>query len=136
MASLFFDIRRKSVKKNEYLNCILPEGEVIDTIVPVSETEAEFYIRTNRKKGKSMIESNLNHEKAVQHGYIWNGMYIMKGDAALELYKKGFDVYKLYEDNTEALVESADDLLNFAQEDGLFGVEKNSTAGEFYEKQA
>ena len=53
------------------------------------------------------------------YGYAWDGMVPLGKERALELYDKGHEVYRLYEDNTEGAIGSREDIL---ESDGLFGV--------------
>lgn len=59
-----------------------------------------------------------------EYGYLWEGMLPINRSTALTLKSQGYQVYLLYSDNTESLVNSVKDITNHAQNGGIFGVEK------------
>lgn len=74
------------------------------------------------KTNKISLDSTITQEEMYAYGYTWPGMIPLREKKAIELFPK-YTIYKLHEDGSEAEVENMNDLLNFAQEDGLFGVE-------------
>ena len=66
-------------------------------------------------------------EKLLNYGYLWLGMKKISYDYALELFERGTkdsdNVYLLYEDNTENLAESIDDIKCHYENGGEFGIE-------------
>ena len=61
-------------------------------------------------------------KKLIDYGYYWLGMEEEDYESAIKDFKK-IDIYKLYEDNTESLAESIEDIKNHYANGGLFGVE-------------
>lgn len=62
--------------------------------------------------------------KLIEYGYKWLGMREVSKDFAI-LYFKDNAIYKLYEDNTESLAESIDDIKCHYENGGKFGIELN-----------
>ena len=62
--------------------------------------------------------------KLIEYGYLWLGMQEVSRDFAI-LYFKNNAIYKLYEDNTESLAESIDDIKCHYENGGKFGIELN-----------
>lgn len=66
-------------------------------------------------------------EKLLNYGYLWLGMKKISYGYALELFERGTkdsdNVYLLYEDNTENLAESIDDIKCHYENGGEFGIE-------------
>jgi len=60
--------------------------------------------------------------KLIDYGYYWLGMEEEDYESAIKDFKR-IDIYKLYEDNTESLAESIEDIKNHYVNGGLFGVE-------------
>lgn len=59
------------------------------------------------------------------YGYAWGGMLPMRADAAVKVFTADCPVYRLYEDNTEGLVETdAAEISAHAANGGIFGIEK------------
>lgn len=56
--------------------------------------------------------------------YTWEGMVKITKSEAIEMFKNGQEVYRLYDDNTEGLVESLDDILDERFLDYDFGYER------------
>lgn len=63
-------------------------------------------------------------EKLIEYGYKWLGMREVSYDFAI-MYFKDNAIYKLYEDNTESLAESIDDIKCHYENGGKFGIELN-----------
>lgn len=63
-------------------------------------------------------------EKLLNYGYKWLGMKEVSYDFAI-IYFKDNAIYKLYEDNTESLAESIDDIKCHYENGGRFGIELN-----------
>ena len=57
------------------------------------------------------------------YGYGWEGMIPLGKDRALELFDRGFEVFRLYEDGTEGVAKDRTDITEY---DGLFGVEDSA----------
>lgn len=56
--------------------------------------------------------------------YKWNGMIKISYAEALQEYNNNKEVYLLYEDNTEALALSLEEIKNHNTHNGEFGYEK------------
>ena len=61
----------------------------------------------------------------IEYGYKWLGMKEVSRDFAIAYFKDNA-IYKLYEDNTESLAESIDDIKCHYENGGKFGIELNN----------
>lgn len=61
-------------------------------------------------------------EELINYGYLWLGMGEISYKLALELFNMQ-EIYLLYEDNTESLAESIDDIKEHHENGGEFGIE-------------
>ncbi|MEX8139991.1 zincin-like metallopeptidase domain-containing protein [Acinetobacter baumannii] len=68
---------------------------------------------------QSEVDPSVNSAEMHSYGYSSDSMLPVREDRAQELFGK-VDLYRLYEDGTEAMIE---DRAEIAQHDGLFGVE-------------
>ena len=60
-------------------------------------------------------------KKMYDYGYLWQGMLPLDKYSALQLFDESeFQIYLLYENDTESLAVIRDDIVNH---DGIFGVE-------------
>lgn len=66
------------------------------------------------------LPCDITIEERNEYGYFNDGMYPMDEETAVRLGLRGMDVYRLYSDNTDSLVEQ---LGHIRYHDGLFGVE-------------
>jgi antirestriction protein ArdC len=73
-----------------------------------------------------MPDPTISIEEMQEYGYSFNGMLPLREAAAWELFEKeDMQIYCLYEDGSEAAVESAVELHSHAEKNGIFGVEKD-----------
>jgi len=56
------------------------------------------------------------------YGYHWDGMLPMKADVAKTLYDKGLNVHRLYDDNTDGVIEDETEIT----ENGVYGIAKDN----------
>lgn len=63
-------------------------------------------------------------EELINYGYLWLGMGEISYKLALELFNMQ-EIYLLYEDNTESLAESIDDIKEHHENGGKLGIELN-----------
>lgn len=61
-------------------------------------------------------------QNLFNYGYYWLGMKEVSYDFTI-IYFKNNAIYKLYEDNTESLAESIDDIKRHYENGGKFGIE-------------
>ena len=60
-----------------------------------------------------------------EYGYSWDGMLPLKEEAALHLYEKeDMQIFLLYEDGSESIPDSTEDIKAHAEKGGIFGVHK------------
>lgn len=60
-----------------------------------------------------------------EYGYIWNGMLPLNEDMAQWFYKKGtVQIFCLYKNGSESIIESSEQLKKHAENDGIFGIHK------------
>lgn len=65
----------------------------------------------------SISETDMN-----QYGYAWKGMIPLRENKAKSLFKE-IQLYKLYGDNTESVVESIEEIAEHTSDGGIFGIE-------------
>lgn len=76
-------------------------------------------------KKNAIPDTTISIKDMHQYGYIWEGMLPLRKRAAIQFFKEqNKPLYRLYEDNTEGQVESMENLLQHANNGGIFGVEK------------
>ncbi|MBQ7009001.1 MAG: hypothetical protein IJN05_07275 [Ruminococcus sp.] len=66
-------------------------------------------------------DTTVTVQQMNEYGYDWDGMLPLSAEKAKELYNQNVEIYKLYSDNTEGVVESIDEL----DDNVMFGVQKN-----------
>lgn len=72
-----------------------------------------------------MPDPSITVKEMNEYGYQWDGMLPLQEEAARRLFEnEGVEIYRIYEDNTEGAVLSADEIREHAEQGGLFGVEK------------
>lgn len=65
----------------------------------------------------------MTREQMHEYGYLWDGMTPLTEEEAVEAFKSGAgDVFRLYEDDTEGLVESLVEIREHAECGGIFGL--------------
>lgn len=70
-----------------------------------------------------ILPDNITISEMHEYGYTWEEMLPLSKDKALDLYEKNLPLYKLYEDDSEALIENDKEQIEL--HDGLFGIEKD-----------
>ncbi len=116
---------------------LVDSGNVVKIIENMAEMSKEdsFIDETDKIAELEMAvlpDYSINQEDMDDYGYKWLGMLPLRKAAAVRLKELGFEVFKLYEDDTEGAVESVDEI---RQSDGfIFGVEK-PTWKAFYESE-
>lgn len=74
-----------------------------------------------------MPDPGIIVEEMNEYGYTWNGMLPLQEEAAHRLFEnEGIEIFRIYEDNTEGAVTSADEIHEHAERGGIFGVEKDT----------
>ena len=87
----------------------------------------ELYAKTQTAAPEiSMPDPTISVKDMQEYGYAWDGMLPLQQEAAERLFHEDMSVYLLYEDGTEGLVDTLEDLQAHAQKGGLFGVEKET----------
>ena len=69
------------------------------------------------------------------YGYLFGGMLPLLQDTAQNLYAENVCIYRLYDDNTEGMVESSEEIEAHALNGGIFGVEKDDWTAYLNRKQ-
>jgi hypothetical protein len=80
--------------------------------------------KAGRKPNLTDIESpdpTVTLDEMSEYGYTSPDMFPLSVDRAIELLGSGHSIYRLYPDNTEAMVDSPDEIRQF---EGLLGVER------------
>lgn len=73
---------------------------------------------------EKMPDDSISVKEMKEYGYFWGGMLPMRKEAALRVFRSDCTIYRLYEDDTEAMIECEDDIEANASRGGIFGVEK------------
>ena len=116
---------------------LVDSGNVVKIIENMAEMSKEdnFIDGTDKIAELEMAvlpDYSITQEDMDDYGYKWLGMLPLRRLAAVRLKELGFEVFKLYENDTEGAVESVDEI---RQSDGvIFGVEK-PTWKAFYESE-
>lgn len=71
---------------------------------------------------KKLPDDKITVSDMYKYGYIYPNMLPLGQQKAEELYIKGWEIYMLYEDNTEAAVSKLNDIVEHAKKEGLFGI--------------
>lgn len=78
-------------------------------------------------KKDNLPDPSISIKDMHEYGYTWEGMLPLKEAAALYLFEKeGMRIFRLYADGTEAAIVNDEDLKNHTQNNGIFGVHKES----------
>ena len=72
---------------------------------------------------KVLMPDSISMEEMYAYGYAWDGMLPLCEDKALELLDEGLPLFRLYEDGSEGMLETREEI--FAH-NGLFGVERET----------
>lgn len=75
-----------------------------------------------RGKEIKFPDDSITEEEMYEYGYLWDGMLPMEKEAALKLFGK-FMIYRLYEDDSDGIVNNTDEIEEHAKVGGIFGVE-------------
>lgn len=110
-------VNRTALKDGEFLS-----GEIyrydkdshILSIVQVPEHE------------EILMPDSISMKEMYAYGYAWDGMLPLSEDKALELRDADLQIYRLYNDGTEGMVENKEEIFSH---DGLFGVERETWIG-------
>lgn len=70
-----------------------------------------------------LMPDKVSMEEMHVYGYVWDGMLPLTKERALELLDTDLLLFKLYEDGSDAMLETTEDILSH---DGLFGVERDA----------
>lgn len=70
-----------------------------------------------------LMPDKVSMEEMHAYGYVWDGMLPLAKERALELLDTDLLLFKLYEDGSDAMLETKEDILSH---DGLFGVERDT----------
>lgn len=86
------------------------DTQTLSRVVAVSQEEIPMPVK-------------VSMEEMHSYGYQWDGMLPLTKERALELLDAGMELHKLYEDGTEVVLDSQEEIL---AHEGLFGVEKDA----------
>lgn len=117
------DLATLSLEQQEFdtlLNKINSTGRKIKII---EEKEDNTYTQIDYSEvGENGVvpDFSLTEEKMKSYGYEWEGMFPISKQVAKTLYKD-IAVFRLYQDNSESMTDSLEEINNH---NGLFGIEK------------
>lgn len=70
------------------------------------------------------MRESITQADMVAYGYTWKGMTPLTEEQAIEIWSKDGSVYRLYEDDSEGLVEGGiEEIRDHASRGGIFGIE-------------
>jgi len=72
---------------------------------------------------KILMPDVVSMEEMYAYGYAWDGMLPLSEDKALELLDANLPVFQLYEDGSEGMLDTKEEIFSH---DGLFGVEREA----------
>lgn len=73
-----------------------------------------------------IMPDSISMKEMYAYGYAWDGMLPLYEDKALELLDADLPIYRLYDDGTEGMIETKEEIFSH---DGLFGVERETWIG-------
>lgn len=117
-----FDILREMVKE---VNCTqLHPTEILSDEVYQYSRDAHVLSRVVAMSQEEMpMPDRVSIEEMYSYGYQWDGMLPLTKERALELLDTEMVLHKLYDNGTEAVLDSREEILIH---EGLFGVEKDA----------
>lgn len=92
---------------------------------PGEKLERVNSISCFRLPGK--FPDSITQEQMHEYGYNWNGMIPLGAAAAEQRWNSNHPVYALFEDDTETLMESIEQIREHAAIGGMFGYEAEET---------
>jgi hypothetical protein len=72
---------------------------------------------------EDLADPSVTMTDMYAYGYGWEGMIPLDKDRALELYDKGYQIYRLYEDDAEGAIDTRDEIV---ARGGIFGTEDSA----------
>lgn len=117
-----FDILREMVK--EVNRTQLHPTEILSDEVYQYSRDTQTLSRVVAVSQEEIpMPDRVSVEEMHSYGYQWDGMLPLTKERALELLDTEMELHKLYEDGTEAVLDSQEEIL---AHEGLFGVEKDA----------
>ena len=114
------DLMANGALRGDVLNMLRFRPEIKDFSLDKNELTV-YYNKTDLElAAENLADPTVTPADMYAYGYGWEGMIPLGKDRALELFDKGCEVFRLYEDSTEGAAESRDEIETY---DGLFGVE-------------
>lgn len=84
----------------------------------------------------TLPDSTISTRDMKQYGYTWDGMLPLQETTATVFFEKGeMAIFLLYEDGSESIANSADDIKRHADRGGIMGVHRKDWNA-FLQKQA
>ena len=76
-----------------------------------------------------MPDATITVNDMKDYGYMWDGMLPLQREAAAKLFER-CEIFRLYPDDSDGLVESLTELQVHEQSGGIFGIEKTAWLAE------
>lgn len=81
--------------------------------------------QSNKDPFQDAPDPTISVEDMEQYGYVWDGMLPLRETAAAALLEKGdIQIFLLFDDGSESLTDSAEDIRRHANRGGIMGVHK------------
>lgn len=119
------ELIQEQIRINTELNLNKKE----DVIIENSEEENELKYRgileeeeeeTIEEKNFLIPDESITVKEMKDYGYKFEGMLPLNNKTAKQLFKKGCNIFLLYQDNTESMVEKEEDI---EKHEGIYGIE-------------
>lgn len=78
------------------------------------------------------LYEEITVEQMNKYGYTWDGMVPLTQEQAVELFDRGLELYKIYEDGSEAIIDDIDEITEHADNAGMFGISKQDADYHIY----
>ena len=118
------DIRKAKGLVNSVNQTKLKEGEILSGEIYRYDKDSHTLLKVQVPEHEEILmPDKVGVEEMHAYGYVWDGMLPLTKKRALELLDTDLLLFKLYEDGSDAMLETKEDILSH---DGLFGVERDT----------
>ena len=118
------DIRKAKDLVNSVNQTKLKEGEILSGEIYRYDKDSHTLSKVQVPAHEEILmPDKVGVEEMHAYGYVWDGMLPLTKERALELLDTDLLLFKLYEDGSDAMLETKEDILSH---DGLFGVERDT----------
>ena len=99
--------------------------EIAQEAAAAGMTVEEYAANGYEPYAAELPDPSITVKDMQEYGYKWDGMLPLKEEAALHLYdKEDMQIFLLYEDGSESITDSTEDIKAHAEKGGIFGIHK------------